>query len=77
MPGKNIEQLEEKLKSIKAQDVMSKFAITIKDSQTVTELAHLMMRFKISGVPVVSKNGEICGIVTATNLFDLMRKTIF
>ena len=52
---------------------MSRFAITIKENETVTNLAHLRMRFKISGVPVVSKNGEICGIVTATDLFNLMK----
>ena len=64
--------LEDKLKAIKAIDLMSRFAITVQEDETVTSLAHLMMRFKISGAPVVSKGGEICGIVTATDLFNLM-----
>ena len=31
------------------------------------------MRFKISGVPVVGQNKEILGIVTATDLFEIMK----
>lgn len=72
----NAKKLEERLTKIKAKDIMSKFAITTKEDEAVTSLAHLMMRFKISGVPVLSKNGEICGIVTATDLFNLMKTII-
>ena len=72
----NLKDIEQKLKSIKAKDLMSRFAITIRENETVMNLAHLMMRFKISGVPVLDKNGEICGMVTATDLFNLMRMII-
>ena len=72
----DMNKIEAKLKAVKAIDIMSRFAITIKDHETVTNLAHLMMRFKISGVPVVTKNGEICGIVTATDLFNLMKSVV-
>ncbi len=71
-----VKRLEEGLKKIKAKDLMSRFAITIKENETITNLAHLMMRFKISGVPVMDKNGEIYGIVTATDLFNLMKNII-
>jgi CBS-domain-containing membrane protein len=76
MANLDVKKLEQKLKSIKAKDLMSRFAITIKDNETITNLAHLMMRFKISGVPVLDKNGEIHGIVTATDLFNLMKSII-
>ena len=72
----DIKKIEQKLKAVKAKEIMSRFAITIKESESVTNLAHLMMRFKISGVPVVTKNGETCGIVTATDLFNLMKNII-
>ena len=72
----DIKKVEAKLKAVKAKDIMSRFAITIKENETVINLAHLMMRFKISGVPVVTKNGEICGIVTATDLFNLMKGVV-
>ena len=73
MASLEVKNLEQRLKSVKARDLMSRFAITIKENETVMNLAHLMMRFKISGVPVVDKNGEIYGIVTATDLFNLMK----
>ena len=73
MADLDIQKIEQRLRNIKAKDLMSRFAITIKENQTVMNLAHLMMRFKISGVPVVNKNGEICGIATATDLFNLMK----
>ena len=76
MSNFDIKRIEQQLKSVKAKDIMSRFAITIKENETVMNLAHLMMRFKISGVPVINKNGEICGIATSTDLFNLMKSTI-
>ena len=76
MSNFDIKRIEQQLKSVKAKDIMSRFAITIKENETVMNLAHLMMRFKISGVPVIDKNGEICGIATSTDLFNLMKNTI-
>jgi CBS-domain-containing membrane protein len=72
----DMQHLEQRLKTMKAKDIMSRFAITIKEHETTTNLAHLMMRFKISGVPVLNKNGDICGIATATDLFNLMKGLI-
>ncbi len=67
--------MEERLKKIRAEDIMSKFAITTTEDTRISDLAHLMMRFKISGIPVI-KDGKICGIVSATDLFNLMGKII-
>jgi len=65
-----------RLKATKAKDIMSKFAITASDDIALSEVAHLMMRFKISGVPVVSNEGEIIGIITATDLFRVMGEAV-
>jgi len=73
MSNTNGSEIEQRLKKIKAVDIMSKFAITAKEDDTISSLAHLMMRFKISGVPVMSKSGKVSGIVTATDLFNLMK----
>jgi len=54
---------------------MSYHAITVNEDDSLLQAAHLMMRFKISGLPVVSKNNKIVGIITATDLFALMGKT--
>ena len=51
---------------------MSRFAITTKESDALVAAAHLIMRFKISGLPVISNEGTVVGVITATDLFDLM-----
>ncbi len=55
---------------------MSRFAITTSPETSIMDLAHLLMRFKISGVPVVGHNKEILGIVTATDLFEIMKDIV-
>jgi CBS domain-containing protein len=60
---------------VKAKDIMSKFAITVEENASLTEAAHLLMRFKISGMPVVSESGDLVGVITATDLFNIMGKT--
>ena len=68
MKIEKINEINKKLHRVKVADIMSRFAITTSPETDVTDLAHLLMRFKISGVPVVGKNKEIVGIVTATAL---------
>ncbi len=68
------ETLEEKLKRIKAADIMSRYAITASEDATIENIAHLMMRFKISGIPVINRDKKVVGIITATDLFKLMGK---
>lgn len=70
----DIQKIGERAKQIKAKDIMARFAITTKENETVMNLAHVMLRFKISGVPVIDRNGEVCGIITATDLFKLMKE---
>ena len=70
------ETLEDKLKRIKAADIMSRYAITTDEETTIADIAHLMMRFKISGVPVLDRDKKMSGIITATDLFKLMGKIV-
>lgn len=67
--------LEKQLKSIKVSKIMSKFAITATELTVITDVAHLMLRFKISGVPIKDEYEEVIGVVTATDLFDLIGRT--
>ncbi len=64
------------LKKILARDVMSRFAITVKEDSSLLNAAHLMMRFKISGLPVMSHEGKISGIITASDLFRMMGEIV-
>lgn len=73
---KNIKEMSDKLNEIKVSDIMSRFAITTSPETAIMDLAHLLMRFKISGVPVVGQNNEIIGIVTATDLFEIIKNII-
>ncbi|MEW5895614.1 MAG: CBS domain-containing protein [Candidatus Omnitrophota bacterium] len=68
--------VKSRLQSIKAKDMMTKFAITVTEDQTINDLANLFMRFKISGLPVLNDADEVVGIVTASDLFNHMKKII-
>jgi len=68
--------MEKHLKGIKAGELMSKFAITATEETEIPELAHLLMRFKISGVPISNDYGDVIGIVTATDLYDMFERII-
>lgn len=53
---------------LKAKDIMTKDVITVKPNTTIEELARLLIRHQISGVPVVDENGNLKGIVTENDL---------
>ena len=51
-----------------AKDVMVKKVITIKKDASVNELSELLVKKKISGVPVVDESGSLVGIATEGDL---------
>ena len=61
-----------RLPDLTAADIMSKFPVTIGEDVLLSAAAELMMRFKISGMPVMSLSGKLTGIITATDLFRIM-----
>lgn len=50
------------------RDIMVKEVITIKKDASVEELSELLLKNKISGVPVVDDNGKLAGIATEGDL---------
>jgi CBS domain-containing protein len=56
---------------MKARDVMVSPVITVIESETVRDLAKLLIAKRISAAPVVDHAGKLVGIVTET---DLMRR---
>jgi CBS domain-containing protein len=56
---------------VRASDVMSTSVVTTTPDMTVETVAQLMINHRISGVPVVDKNGRLAGIVTEG---DLLRR---
>jgi acetoin utilization protein AcuB len=57
---------------IKIRDIMTKNPITVPPDHTVEETAEILMKNKISGVPVVAETGEIVGIITRDDLFKVL-----
>jgi len=53
---------------MKAQDIMTRDVITVSPDTPVRDIAGLMMDKHISGVPVVTDNGSIIGIVSESDL---------
>src|SRR5215468_4638498 len=56
---------------MRARDVMVRAVATTTPETTVETLARLMINLRISGVPVLDRNGQLVGIVTEG---DLLRR---
>jgi len=53
---------------LKAKDIMTKDVITVRPDATIEDLARLLVKNDISGVPVVDDKGRLKGIVTENDL---------
>lgn len=53
-----------------ARDIMTKDVITVKPDTSIEELASLLVKHGISGVPVVDDEGRLFGIVTEHDLIS-------
>ncbi len=51
-----------------ARDIMTRKIYTISPEASVQEVAQLLSRERISGAPVVDKDGKLLGIVTQANI---------
>lgn len=67
------ECLAAKLSAIKAKDVMTRSVITVKEQDNLSDVADLLIKVKISGIPVIDKDKKMVGIITTTDLLNLMR----
>jgi len=56
------------------ENIMSEDVISIKNNATIGQVAHILLRHRINGILVVSKDdpNEIVGIVTTTDLLRLL-----
>jgi acetoin utilization protein AcuB len=60
------------ISKIKLKDIMVRNPVTVPFDYTIEETADLLMTHKISGVPVVSQEDEIIGIITQTDIFRVI-----
>jgi CBS domain-containing protein len=52
------------VENVKVREIMEKDVITVKPEDTVRDLADLMVKNNISGLPVVDAEGDLVGVVT-------------
>ena len=62
----------QRLKLIKAEDIMTKKVITTTPDTHLADIAEMLIKYRISGLPVIDGQGKLIGIVTASDLFILM-----
>jgi acetoin utilization protein AcuB len=60
------------ISKIKVKDVMSKNLVTVPQDYTVEEAAEVLLKQKISGVPVVDDKGELVGVITKDDIFRVL-----
>ena len=58
------------LNQIKVEEVMTRQVITVDDDCPIEEAARLMRKHAIGGVPVL-RGGELAGIITESDIFDV------
>lgn len=58
---------------MKTRDMMTKEVITVNPDMPVRDVAALLVKHKISGIPVIDGNGKVLGIVSEG---DVLRKRI-
>jgi acetoin utilization protein AcuB len=60
------------LSNIKVRDLMTRDPITVPADFTVEETAEVLLKNKISGVPVVDESGKVIGTITQSDLFRML-----
>lgn len=53
---------------MKTKEIMHKRVVTVSPEMTLKELADLLIRRRISGAPVVDRQGNLVGVVSQTDL---------
>ena len=57
------------ISKIKIKDIMTKNPITVPLDYTIEETAEVLLKHKISGVPVIDHHGDIVGTITQNDIF--------
>ncbi len=70
--GLDLWELNYRLTQLPVSEIMSSEPITIGPDETIGEAAALMLDNKIGGLPVIDAQGELCGILTESDVFRLV-----
>ena len=58
--------------TLKVENVMTRNPVTVIWNYTISEVAEILLKYNISGVPVVGAQGELLGIITKDDLFRVL-----
>ncbi len=67
----DVHEIYRLLSEIKVKDIMSKDILTIGPDESIEKAAMLMLKKKISGLPVI-EDGKLVGIITQTDIFKAL-----
>ena len=65
-------ELHALLAQIKVGEIMSTDVISVDPEQTIVTAALLMLKHRVSGLPVVDSKGELVGIITEGDIFKVL-----
>ncbi len=68
----DVHELYYLLSEIKIKDIMTPDPITLNENDSVEKAAVIMLENRISGMPVVDKQGNVVGLITQTDVFKVM-----
>lgn len=60
------------LSQLKVEKIMTKNPITIYANETIGEAAWMMLKNKISGLPVIDSEKRVVGIITESDIFRMV-----
>ncbi len=57
---------------LRVEEIMTPRPFTIREEATVGQAAEMMLKYKISGLPVVNEQDELIGIITESDIFRMV-----
>lgn len=60
------------ISKLRIEQIMTPRPFTISEEATLGEAAQMMLKYKVSGLPVVSKEGAVVGIITESDIFRMV-----
>jgi acetoin utilization protein AcuB len=68
----DVYELNYLISTIKIKDIMTKDIVFVRPDETVEFAAILMLENKISSLPVINDKGTLIGIITQTDIFEVL-----
>ena len=68
----DVYELNYLISTIKIKDIMTKNIVFVRPDETVEFAAILMLENKISSLPVINDKGTLIGIITQTDIFEVL-----